>query len=71
MPEIIFPKKEFQILDFESYKFWSKFLSIGECQPNMVADIFTQPPPLTPSVTPLRHKKASYGAVTFLNSLSN
>ena len=30
-PKIIFLKKEFQIPDFESFIFWSKFLFLGNC----------------------------------------
>ena len=74
MPEIIFSKKEFQMLDFELFIFLSKFNFLGTAlgqfsqyflkifcrRPTMVvADIFTQPHPLAPP--PSHHKKASYG----------
>ena len=57
MLEMIFSKKEFQIWDFESFIFWSKFHFLGDCfrvfqpvfflfcQQTMVADIFNQSPP--------------------------
>ena len=63
MPEIIFSKKEFQMLDFELFIFLSKFNFLGTAlgqfsqyflkifcrRPTMVvADIFTQPHPLAP-----------------------
>ena len=75
MPEIIFSKKEFQMLDFELFIFLSKFNFLGTAlgqfsqyflkifcrRPTMVvADIFTQPHPLAPP-PPSHHKKASYG----------
>ena len=31
MPEIIFPKKELQMRDFESFIFWFKFRFMGDC----------------------------------------
>ena len=54
MPKIIFQKKEFQVWDFESFRFWSKVHFLGDffsaffkifCRRRTtVANIFTQPP---------------------------
>ena len=71
MPEIIFSKKEFQIWDFESFIFWSKFHFLWDCfkaflpvfffffcrQSTMVTDIFTHPYPPSPTTTTTTTKK--------------
>ena len=68
MKKSYMPEKEFQIWHLKSLIFWSKFcfwglrwgvlarggffIIIFRLRPNMVVDIFTQPP---------HHKKSSYG----------
>ena len=63
-PEVIFSKKEFQIWDFESFIFCSKFHFLCDCfraflpafffcrQSTMVTGIFTQPYPPPPPPPP-------------------
>ena len=76
MPEIVFSKKEFQIWDFESFIFWSKFYLLGpdalgrfsRCfffifrrRPTMVTEIFTQPPTIKKLPTALHsHPDSPY-----------